>query len=187
LASNFKSKLLAPKEKLPESQWIGNKKMAYKYSELLEWNITGKKIKSHFIRSQKLWPGNAKEMAEKFEDFPKFYQQLSENTISEKTIESLFEKQTRNNEMEKFCEGYRTDLEEGFHRVVLKYWRKETSYQYEEYRIRRALAALHWQVRETKRKLCVFRQTIADTFHNFLMQRTKSRNGENKTYIPQIK
>ena len=83
--------------------------------------------------------------------------------------------------------GYRTDLEEGFHRVVLKYWRKGTSYQYEEYRIKRALAALHWnETRETGNQPLIFRQNIADIFHNFLLQRTKAKNANNKVYQAQI-
>jgi len=117
-----------------QNGWV--KKTVFKYPELQDWNITGKKIKSHFIRSQKLWPGNGEEMAEEFQNFPNFYQQLSENTISKRTMEDLenwFECQTKNNEMEKFCKGYKTDLEEGFHRVALKYWKKGSSYQYEEY------------------------------------------------------
>ncbi len=85
--------------------------------------------------------------------------------------------------MAKYCCGYKTDLEEGFHRVVLKYWRKGTSYEYEEYRIRRALAILHWnEKRDSLEKPHFFRKNIADTFHKFLLTRTKGKNAKNNYY-----
>ncbi len=45
--------------------------------------------------------------------------------------------------MAKYCYGYNTNLKEEFPRIVLKYWRKGTSYEYEEYCIKRALTILH--------------------------------------------
>jgi hypothetical protein len=89
LPNDFNRKLADVKKKLPQSEWVGNKKTAFKYPEFHELEITGKKIKSHFFRSQKNCKGNAKEMAEEFKGFSDFYQQLYPNTISETTISTL--------------------------------------------------------------------------------------------------
>ena len=84
-----------------------------KYPELQNFEIVRKKIKNHFIRSQKLWPGNAQEMAEEFKNLPNFYQELRENSLSETALEEWFQSKTKNNETGKYCLGYKTDLEEG--------------------------------------------------------------------------
>ena len=77
----------------------------------------------------------------------------------------------------KYCFGYKTDLEESFHRVTLKYWKKGTSYQFEEYCTRRALAALNWNENRdnNSENTYYFRKTIADQFHQLLLSRTKGR------------
>jgi hypothetical protein len=85
---------------IAESERIGNKRYKLKYPELKEWGITGKKVKSHFYRSQKLWPGNTDKMAAEFENFITFYQELSENGILKSTVkvvENWFQKKTKNN------------------------------------------------------------------------------------------
>src|SRR5690349_21035256 len=117
-------------------------------------------------------------MAAEFENFGMFYQELSENSISAKSVaavEEWLQKKTSKNIMEKYSNGYKTDLEESFHHVVLKYWKKRSTYEYEEYVLKRALAVLDWnEARETLTH-CYFRQDIADKFHEFMLSRKKSR------------
>ena len=45
-------------------------------------------------------------------------------------------------DFDKYCLGLKTDLEESFYRVTLKYWKKGSTYSYEEYITKRALAFL---------------------------------------------
>ena len=46
------------------------------------------------------------------------------STETKQALDDWLEKQTQH--MEKYIDGLLTDLEESFHRVVLKYWRKGT-------------------------------------------------------------
>ncbi len=84
--------------------------------------LTGKKVKAHFIRVQKMFSGNVSGMTEEFQGLAEFYQQLSENTLSKETIRAV-EKflETNSKKMEKYVFVYKTDLKESFHRIVLKY------------------------------------------------------------------
>jgi hypothetical protein len=67
----------------------------------------------------------------------------------------------------------------------LKYWKKGSTYSYEEYVTRRALAFLDWNENQGKSTTTsYFRKNIADTFHEFMLQRTKSKKATNNTYIP---
>ena len=47
-------------------------------------------------------------------------------------------------DIQKYCHGLVTDLEESFHKVALNYRKKGTTYAFEEYVTKRALAALDW-------------------------------------------
>ena len=88
--------------------------------------------------------------------------------------------------MEKYCNGFKTDLEESFHRVALKYWKKGTSYEFESYVIRRALAVLDWNEnfgKIQKSRTDYFRKDIMDKFQEFLQKRSKSRLVKNQTYV----
>jgi hypothetical protein len=77
-------------------------------------------------------------------------------------------------------------LEESFHRVILKYWKKGSIYKYEEYIVRRALAALGWNESREQSTYYYFKQNIADKFNQFLQQRSKSRfNVTKNIYVSQ--
>ncbi len=67
-----------------------------------------------------------------------------------------------------------TDIEESFHRVILKYWKKGSSAQIEEYQMARELAVLDWNEnagKSKKARTAYFRKDILDKFHAMLMQR----------------
>ncbi len=79
----------------------------------------------------------------------------------------------------------RTDLEESFHRVALKYWKKGTTYSFEKYITRRALAFLDWNENHnnsnyTNKK--EFQGEIGDRFHKFFKQRSRAPLSPNNKY-----
>jgi hypothetical protein len=143
LPAKFNREMAEKKILLPKSKQKGNKKYGLKYPDLQEFGIVGKKIKNHFYRCQALYAGNSTEMTLEFRNLVVFYQELLENSISEQTANDLELWLTKNStDFDKYCHGLKTDLEESFHRVALKYWKKGSTYSYEEYVTRRALAFL---------------------------------------------
>jgi hypothetical protein len=96
--------------------------------------------------------------------------------------------ETQSKNIEKYMYGHLTSLEESFHRVALKYWKKGTSYGYEEYIARRSLAFLDWNERfgkeESERKVFAFRQEIAATFSTYCDSRKAAKGSPNSAYLP---
>jgi hypothetical protein len=182
VSKDFKKKIMEKRIKLKVKK--GRKQYKLAYPEIQELGITGQVIKNHWIYSQKMSHGNPKEMAEEFKHLTDFYQELYEGYLSqttEKALEEWLELQCKN--IGKYSDGLLTDLEESFHHKVLKYWKKGSSYGFEEYTIRRALAFLDWNENFGKIKThrtINFRKLIADHFSDF-MQNTKTATG---VYIP---
>ena len=143
LAKNFKTKLLEHRTKLKVP--IGNQQYICTYPELNELGITSAKIRNHWIWCQKMSPGNSVEMREAFVEIVDFYDMLCDHTLAQKTKDAFddwVEKEATN--LEKYCDGLLTDLEESFHNMNKKYWRKGVQYSFRNYMARRALAALDW-------------------------------------------
>ena len=138
---DFKKKLLEHKTKLLKP--IGNKKYELTYPELKDMEIIGSKIKNHWIFAQKSAKGDVEEFQDEWENLLQHYQEKFENSISAKTEEAFSSwLEIQSKDLEKYVNGYLTDLEESFHHSSLKYWKKGTKYSYEVYIMKKALAAL---------------------------------------------
>ena len=143
IAKNFKTKLLEHRTKLKVK--IGNQEYVRTYPELGELGITVKKIRNYWIWCQHQFPGNPAAMGEAFMDVVDFYDMLSDHTLTQETkdaFEEWVEKEAMH--LEKYCDGLLTDLEESFHNLNKKYWRKGVQYSFRNYMAKRALAALDW-------------------------------------------
>jgi hypothetical protein len=186
LPIKFNYDIAEKKVTLSKSEQRGNKKQAFKYPDLREVGLTRKKIKNHFYRSQALFPGDSVEMRAEFCNLADFYQELSDNTLSEISINELKNWLEKNSQdFDKYCLGLKTDLEESFHRVALKYWKKGSTYSYEEYITRRAFAFLNWNENQGKESnSSFFQKNIADTFHQFMLQRIKAKGAKTNYYLP---
>jgi hypothetical protein len=188
MASKFNSDLVDKKIKLKEKD--GRKQYENLYPEFDEMGLSGKVVKNHFIHSQKTCNGDPDKMAETFESLVEHYDEEYSYHMQMKTrlaLESWLKNQCK--DLSKYCQGLRTDLEESFHRVALKYWKKGTTYAFEEYITRRALAALDWNENfgkaEDDESTSQFRTNIGKKFHEFLMQRSVGRRAEHQNlYIP---
>jgi hypothetical protein len=179
ISSKFNSELVDKKVLLLKDQRKGNKIYTLKYPQFQQWGITGKKIKSVFYQAQKLWNGNAEEMAEEFIGAAEYYKFMvdqvitdQEEGLSDETMEVFTNWLTNfSTSFHKYCHGYLTDIEESFHRVVNKYWKKGNSSQYEEYELARNLACLDWNENVGKKgghRTCYFRKDICDTFDKMM-------------------
>ena len=173
---------------IPQNQRKGNKKYTLKYPQFQYWGITGKKIKSAFYQAQKLWNGNAEEMADEFIGVAEFYKFMVDVVVTDQTkdgpkkIEDGLSDETMevftkwltdfSSDFHKYCHGYLTDIEESFHRVVNKYWKKGNSSQYEEYQLARNLACLDWNENVGKKdghRTCYFCKDICDLFDKMML------------------
>lgn len=186
IPAKFNKQVLERRFRAKTKKGLRKKRGNLRFPELIEIGLTGKKVKAHFIRAQKMFPGNAGEMSEEFQGLAEFYQELSENSLPKETVKAV-EKflETNSKKMEKYALGYKTDLEESFHRVVLKYWKKGTSYSYEQYVTKRALAFLDWSENfHAAKKTSYFRKDIVDTFKKFLSTRSRAKTAQNNHYTP---
>jgi len=186
LESDFNNQMRDKKVKLAVKE--GRKQYKDVYPEIKELEIDGKTMKNHWIYCQKLAEGNAERIESIFREYPDSMQEIAEGKISNGTMTAWHEwmKKVSNN-MEKYSDGLLTDLEESFHRVALKYWKKGSSLCFEEYIVRRALAFLDWNENFGKPKLkrtTDFRKEIARTFTQFLSTKINNRNSEHQVYKP---
>jgi hypothetical protein len=188
MASKFNSDLADKKFKLKEKD--GRKEYENLYPEINEMGLTGKIVKNHFIHSQKSSNGDATKMEETFKGLVDHYdEQFSYHMQANTRIALMNWLEMQCKDLEKFCLGLKTDLEESFHRVALKYWKKGSTYAFEEYITRRALAVLDWNENfgktEEEEYTSEFRIVISKNFHQFLMSRTVGRKKSQKNlYIP---
>lgn len=190
LVGDFNKNLLEKVKPLKEG-----KKKELMYPELKEMGATGKKVKNHWYRSQAVAKNDVDAMEDEFCSFIDHYIQKYPaepesgwNGVSEATEEAVRDWcKEKCKELQKYVDGHLTDLEESFHRVVLKYWKKGCSYQYPEYIMRRALASLDWNENVGKLKenrTNEFQKDISDRFHKFLLTRRKGPNSEMTVYKP---
>jgi hypothetical protein len=188
MASKFNSDLADKKFKLEERD--GRKQFENLYPEFNEMGLSGKVVKNHFIQSQKDNAGDPVGMAKMFQDLVEHYDEKFSWHMQAKTRLALMDwLENQCKDIQKYCHGLVTDLEESFHRVALKYWKKGTTYAFEEYVTRRALAALDWNENfgktDQEETTSQFRIIIAKNFHQFLMQRSIGKKIEHKNvYIP---
>jgi hypothetical protein len=183
IAKSFKTKLLEHKTKLKTK--VGNREYIRTYPELGELGITAKKIQNHWIWCQKQFPGNPAAMGEAFMDVVEFYDMLSDHTLTQDTkdaFESWVEKEATH--LERYCDGLLTDLEESFHNLNKKYWRKGVQYSFRNYMARRALAALDWCEQthfrsnspiNTYSNKYLFEKRIAQAFDDFMWTRSPNK------------
>ncbi len=169
IPTKFNNEIADKKVLLPKEKQVGNRKYTLKYPQFQEYGITGKKIKSAFYRAQRLAHGDVEEMEAEFIGTAEFYQFMSGNELSSETIKVFthwLESFTSN--FHKYANGLLTDIEESFHRLILKYWKKGSSSQFEEYQLARDLAALDWNENVGKAKdkrTAFFRKDIIDEFN----------------------
>ena len=169
MASKFNSDLANKKFKLKERN--GKKQFEKLYSEFDEMGLSGKVIKNHFIQSQKDNAGDPVGMVKMFGKLVKHYDEKFSWHMQAKTRLALMDwLKNQCKAIQKYCHRLVTDLKENFHRLVLKYWKKRTTYSFEEYVTRRALAALDWNENfgktDQKETTSQFRVNIAKKFMN---------------------
>ena len=187
LEKDFKTKIAEHRTKLAQKE--GRKQYKPTYPEIGELGITGKTIKNHWIYSQKHCYGDRDTMEIEFRSLSDTFQEITEGAMSDETKAAL-DDWLRNacHQLEKYSDGLLTDLEESFHRVALKYWKKGTSYGLEEYFMRRALAFLDWNENFSKpeaKRTTNFRKSIASTFTHFMASKWNDRNFEKHVFKPQ--
>ncbi len=87
IPAKFNSEIVQKRVLLPKGKHQGNKRYALKYPQFQEFGITGKKIRNAFYRAQRLFPGDSEEMKMEFIGVADFYQELTEGSLSEETME----------------------------------------------------------------------------------------------------
>jgi len=183
LPKDFKKKLFEKKVKLAQKQ--GNKQYELLYSDLQQVECTPNKVKNHLYHSVKMYKGDAETIFEEFKGLANHYEEYGLSNETKSALESWLENQK--DVINKIREGLLTDLEESFHRTCLKYWKKGTNYNFNEYIIRRALAGLDWNENFGKKKetkTTFFKKKIQDSFLTFLKKRKKGPGGTNAVYQP---
>ena len=151
-------------------------KKVLKYTDAHNTGMTPEKVKNHLYHSVKLWKGNAQKIAEEFKQLSEHY---AEYGLSEETKKDLDEwLDSQNDVIETIKDGLLTDLEESFHRKVLKYWQKGSRCELMEYVCRRALAALDWTENFGKKKgvrTIIFKKGIMNVSYKFYQHRSTSK------------
>jgi hypothetical protein len=174
ITTKFNHEIVEKRVLLPKEQRKGNQLYTLKFPQFQEYGITGKKIRSAFYRAQQVSHGDVEEMKEEFIGTVEFYQWITGNELSEETM-NVFQTWMKDfsEDFHKYKDGLLTDIEESFHRLILKYWRKGNSSHFEEYQMARELAALDWNENIQKpkgKRTSYFRKDIIDNF-NKLMQK----------------
>jgi hypothetical protein len=175
IPAKFNSEIADKRVLLPKNQQVGNRRYTLKYPQFQEYGITGNKIKSSFYRAQRLSHGDVDEMEAEFIGTAEFYQFMTGNELSKETMEVFTNwLESFAGDFHKYANGLLTDIEESFHRLILKYWKKGSSSQFEEYQLARELAALDWNenIGQPKdNRTTFFRKNIIDNFNKMMSNR----------------